>query len=85
VHVSGHAAAGELRYVYNLVKPRNVMPIHGEWRHLRANAAIATSTGIPSERVILADDGVVVDLTDGIASITGYVPVGLGHCPRLPG
>ncbi|MDI1288723.1 MAG: ribonuclease J, partial [bacterium] len=76
VHVSGHAAAGELRYVYNIVKPRNVMPVHGEWRHMRANAAIATSTGIPPERVVLADDGVVVDLVDGVASITGYVPVG---------
>jgi ribonuclease J len=76
VHVSGHAAAGELRYVYNIVKPRNVMPVHGEWRHLRANAAIAMSTGIPAERVVLADDGVVVDLVDGVASITGYVPVG---------
>ncbi len=76
VHVSGHAAAGELRYVYNIVKPRNVMPVHGEWRHMRANAAIAMSTGIPAERVVLADDGVVVDLVDGVASITGYVPVG---------
>lgn len=76
VHVSGHAAAGELRYVYNLVKPRNVIPIHGEWRHMRANAEIAMSTGVPKDRVVIADDGVVVDLTDGIASITGYVPVG---------
>ena len=76
VHVSGHAAAGELTYVYNLVKPRNVIPIHGEWRHMRANAAIAISTGIPADRVVLADDGVVVDLTGGVASITGSVPVG---------
>lgn len=76
VHVSGHAAAGELRYVYNIVKPRNVLPIHGEWRHLRANADIATSTGVPVERVLLADDGVVIDMADGVASITGYVPVG---------
>ena len=76
VHVSGHAAAGELRYVYNIVKPRNVLPIHGEWRHLRANADIATSTGVPVERVLLADDGVVIDMVDGVASITGYVPVG---------
>ncbi len=76
VHVSGHAAAGELRYVYNLVKPRHVIPIHGEWRHMRANAEIAMSTGVPAERVLLADDGVVVDLTDGVASITGAVPVG---------
>ena len=76
VHVSGHAAEGELRYVYNLVKPRNVIPIHGEWRHMRANAAIAMSTAVPSDRVVIADDGVVVDLVDGVASITGYVPVG---------
>jgi len=76
VHVSGHAAAGELRYVYNIVKPRHVFPVHGEWRHLRANAALAHGVGIGPERVILADDGVVVDLVDGRASIVGYVPVG---------
>jgi ribonuclease J len=76
VHVSGHAAAGELQYVYNIVKPRNVLPIHGEWRHMRANAAIATSTGIPEERVTLAEDGTVMDLVDGVLSVVGYVPVG---------
>ena len=47
VHVSGHAAAGELAYCYNIVGPRNVMPVHGEWRHLRANGAIAIATGVP--------------------------------------
>jgi ribonuclease J len=76
VHVSGHAAAGELLYVYNIVKPRNVMPVHGEWRHLRANAALAVKTGVPADRVVLAEDGVVVDLVDGIASIVGAVPCG---------
>ena len=76
VHVSGHAAAGELRYLYNIVKPRNVLPVHGEWRHLRANKAIAVGVGIDSERVLLADDGVVIDLQDGKAAIVGYVPVG---------
>ena len=76
VHVSGHAAAGELLYCYNIVKPKNVMPIHGEWRHLRANAALAMKTGIPSERVVLAGDGVVVDLADGKAEIVGAVPCG---------
>ncbi|MDP2014205.1 MAG: ribonuclease J, partial [Actinomycetota bacterium] len=65
VHVSGHAAAGELRYLYNVVKPRNVMPVHGEWRHLRANKQLAIGVGIEPDRVILADDGVVVDLVDG--------------------
>jgi ribonuclease J len=76
VHVSGHAAAGELRYVYNIVKPRNVMPVHGEPRHLRANAAIAVQTGTPRERVLIAEDGVVVDLADGQARIVGAVPCG---------
>ena len=76
VHVSGHAAAGELRYVYNIVKPRNVLPVHGEWRHMRANAEIATSVGIPEDRVVIAEDGTVMDLVDGRLSIVGYVPVG---------
>ncbi len=76
VHVSGHASAGELLYVYNIVKPRNVMPVHGEWRHMRANAALAERTGVPADRIVLAEDGVVVDLVDGVASIVGAVPVG---------
>ncbi|MGX1808116.1 ribonuclease J [Nocardia sp. NPDC055321] len=76
VHVSGHASAGELLYLYNAVRPTNAMPVHGEWRHLRANAALAVATGVPEERVVLAENGVVVDLVDGIASITGRVPVG---------
>lgn len=76
VHVSGHASAGELLYLYNAVRPTNAMPVHGEWRHLRANAALAVATGVPEERVVLAEDGVVVDLVDGIAEIVGRVPVG---------
>ena len=76
VHVSGHASAGELLYCYNIVKPRNVMPVHGEWRHLVANAELAVQTGVPRERVVLAEDGVVVDLVDGVARIVGAVPCG---------
>ena len=76
VHVSGHAATGELLYLYNIVKPRQVMPVHGEPRHLHANAAIAMRTGIPRERVLLTRDGTVVDLVDGVASIVGAVPCG---------
>lgn len=76
VHVSGHASAGELLYLYNAVRPSNVMPVHGEWRHLRANAALAKATGVPQERVVLAEDGVVVDLVDGLAEIVGQIPVG---------
>ncbi len=76
VHVSGHASAGELLYVYNIVRPSNVMPVHGEWRHLRANAELAVQTGVPRDQVVLAEDGVVVDLVDGRAGIVGKVPCG---------
>jgi ribonuclease J len=76
VHVSGHASAGELLYCYNIVRPRNVMPVHGEWRHLVANAALAVKTGVPPNRVVMAEDGVVVDLVEGLARIVGAVPCG---------
>ena len=76
VHVSGHAHAGELLFLYNGVRPRNVMPVHGTWRHLRANAALAASTGVPEESILLAENGVSVDLMAGRATIAGAVPVG---------
>ena len=76
VHVSGHASAGELLYCYNIVKPRNVLPIHGEIRHMRANAELARATGVPTENVVIAEDGVVVDLIDGLATIAGKVDCG---------
>jgi ribonuclease J len=76
VHVSGHASSGELMYCYNIVRPRNVMPVHGEVRHLVANADIAVSTGVPRERVVMAEDGFVVDLVNGVASVVGAVPCG---------
>ncbi|APU13962.1 MULTISPECIES: ribonuclease J [Actinoalloteichus] len=76
VHVSGHASAGELLYLYNALRPSNVMPVHGEWRHLRANAALAEATGVPASRTVIAEDGVVVDLIDGIVQIAGRVEIG---------
>jgi ribonuclease J len=76
VHVSGHAHAGELLFLYNGVRPRNVMPVHGTWRHLRANAALAAQTGVPKESILLAENGVSVDLVGGSARISGAVPVG---------
>jgi ribonuclease J len=76
VHVSGHASAGELAYCYNIIRPGNVMPVHGEFRHLRANADIAIRTGIDPERVVVAEDGMVVDLVDGRAQVTGKVRAG---------
>jgi len=76
VHVSGHASAGELLYCYNILRPRNVMPVHGEVRHLIANGALAVKSGVPADRVVLAEDGVVVDLVDGRAQVVGAVPCG---------
>jgi ribonuclease J len=76
IHVSGHAYAGELLFLYNGVRPRNVMPVHGTWRHLRANAALAVKSGVPEESIVLAENGVSVDLVAGKASIAGAVPVG---------
>jgi ribonuclease J len=76
VHVSGHASAGELLYCYNIVRPRNVLPVHGEIRHMLANAALARATGVPAENVVVAEDGVVVDLVDGRISVAGKVECG---------
>jgi ribonuclease J len=76
VHVSGHASAGELLYCYNIVKPRNVLPVHGEIRHMLANATLARATGIPSDNVVIAEDGVVVDLVGGKVEVAGKVPCG---------
>lgn len=76
VHVSGHAAAGELLYCYNILKPRNVMPVHGEYRHLVANAKLAMDTGVPEKNTILAEDGTVVDLRDGVARVVGQLDLG---------
>ena len=73
VHVSGHASAGELLYCYNILKPRNVMPVHGEIRHLIANAKLAISTGVPAENAVVCEDGDVVDLVDGRARKVGRV------------
>ncbi|WP_125132417.1 ribonuclease J [Microbacterium sp. 10M-3C3] len=76
VHVSGHAAAGELLYCYNILKPRNVMPVHGEYRHLMANARLAQDTGITAEHTIIGENGTVVDLRDGAARVVGKLDIG---------
>lgn len=73
IHVSGHASGGELLYCYNIVKPRGVMPVHGEWRHMLANAKHAEATGVNPDNIVLADDGWVVDLKDGHAEVVGAV------------
>jgi ribonuclease J len=76
VHVSGHAAAGELLYCYNILQPKNVLPIHGEYRHLTANARIAQDSGVPVERTFLAENGTVIDLREGVAEVVGQLDIG---------
>ena len=76
VHVSGHCNEGELLYMYNIVKPKCAMPIHGENRHLVANGLIAVKTGVDPQNVVLAEDGDVVDLYHGKAAVVGSVPCG---------
>lgn len=76
VHTSGHGYSGELLFLYNAARPRNAMPVHGEWRHLRANKELAISTGVNPNNIPLAQNGVVVDLVDGHAKVVGQVTVG---------
>ena len=77
VHVSGHASAGELVYCYNILKPKNVMPVHGEAKHLHANGALAIRTGVDPDRVIIARDGSTIDLVNGRATLSGQVAADL--------
>jgi ribonuclease J len=83
VHVSGHAPAGELLYVLNLTRPRNFLPVHGEWRHLRAHARLAAMSGVPDKNIVIAEDGIVVDLVDGEAAIAGAVQCGYVYVDGL--
>jgi ribonuclease J len=73
VHVSGHAPAGELLFLLNVVRPSNLMPVHGEWRHLRAHAQLGIESGVAPDRVVLCEDGDVVDLIEGHARHVGRV------------
>jgi ribonuclease J len=83
VHVSGHAPATELLYVLNLVRPRNFLPVHGEWRHLRAHARLAALAGVAEAGIVLAENGVVVDLADGRAWVAGAIPCGYVYVDGL--
>lgn len=76
VHTTGHGYSGELLFLYNAARPKNAMPVHGEWRHLRANKELAIATGVERDRVVLAQNGVVVDLVNGQARVVGQIPVG---------
>ncbi|NNO09683.1 ribonuclease J [Corynebacterium lujinxingii] len=76
VHASGHGYAGELLALYNAARPRNAMPVHGEWRHMRANKELAISTGVKPNNTALAQNGVVVDMHKGNIKVAGQYQVG---------
>jgi ribonuclease J len=77
VHVSGHGCAEELRTIISLLRPRAVMPVHGEFRMLAAHAQLARESGIPDENIVLAENGTVVELADGVARIVDHVSAGM--------
>ena len=77
VHVSGHACSEELRTLLSLVRPKNVMPIHGEYRMLAAHAQLAREAGVPDERIVIAENGDVVELSGGVARIADRIEAGV--------
>ncbi|HEU5264693.1 MAG TPA: ribonuclease J [Gaiellaceae bacterium] len=77
VHVSGHACQEELRTMLSLLRPRHVMPIHGEYRMLAAHAKLAREAGVPEERILIAENGSVVELARGGARLVDRVDAGL--------
>ncbi len=77
VHVSGHGKAEELRTIIGLVRPKAVMPVHGEFRMLAAHAQLAREGGVPDDRIVMAENGSVVELRDGVPRIVGEVEAGM--------
>jgi ribonuclease J len=77
VHVSGHGNSEELRTMLGLVRPRGVMPVHGEFRMLAAHARLAQEGGIPEDRIVLAENGSVVELEDGVARLVDRIQAGV--------
>src|SRR5262249_3589803 len=76
VHATGHAQADELKTLVSLTRPEFFVPIHGEYRHLVANARLAAGMGVPQQRIALCEDGDVIALSDGGLEVTGRVPAG---------
>ena len=75
-HVSGHACQEEIKLIYTLVQPKYAIPIHGEFKHRKAQARIAADLGIAKENIFMLDSGEVLEMDDEYATITGKVPVG---------
>lgn len=76
VHVSGHACQEEIKLIYSLVRPKYAIPVHGEYKHLRAQAKLAEELGIPKDHIFILQSGDVLEFNDGEAKVSGKVPVG---------
>ena len=76
MHVSGHACQEEIKLIYSLVRPKYAIPIHGEYKHLKAQAKIVEELGIAKENIFILHSGEVLELTEEKAQVTGRVPVG---------
>jgi ribonuclease J len=85
VHVSGHAKRDELRLLHSLTRPHSFIPVHGEFRHLSHHARLATEMGVPEDRVLLAEDGDIVELTDAGMEFAGEVPAGYLYVDGIVG
>lgn len=75
-HVSGHACQEELKLIYSLVKPRYAIPVHGEYRHLKANAGLALNLGIPKENIFILHSGDVIEMDENQAKVVDRVHTG---------
>ena len=76
VHVSGHACQEEIKLIYSLVHPKYAIPVHGEYRHMKAQADIAAALGIPKDNIFILHSGDVLELDEKKAEISGHVPCG---------
>ena len=75
-HVSGHACREEIKLIYSLVQPKYAIPVHGEYRHLKAQANLVQELGMDKENVFILQSGDVLELDEEAAEVTGRVPVG---------
>jgi ribonuclease J len=85
VHATGHAQADEIKTLLAITRPVHFVPIHGEFRHMNANARLALEMGIPESRIRLCEDGDVIELSDSGLEITGRVPAGYLYVDGIVG
>ncbi|HLY81507.1 MAG TPA: ribonuclease J, partial [Acidimicrobiales bacterium] len=85
VHVSGHAMREELKTLLSIARPQAFIPVHGEFRHLTHHARLAAEMGVPESRILLAEDGDVIELTDSSIDFAGEVPAGYLYVDGIVG